>query len=150
MTRLLLVVLSAAQALFASDVLVGTWVLNLKNSQYRPGPPPTSQTRVYRQGPGGITATVTTVTHDGKTTTAEFAENYDGQIHPVLGSLDYDGIKMKRISNYDSESELLHAGRVIAKTNRRVSGDGKTLTITFESEGSGGSRVRNIVVYDRQ
>jgi streptogramin lyase len=151
MKRLLLVILlTTVQALIASDVLVGSWVLNLKNSKYRPGPPPASQTRVYREGPGGITASVITVTHDGKTTTAEFPENYDGQLYPVTGSPDYDGIKMRRVSNYDSESELVHAGKVIAKTTRRVSGDGQTLTITFDSTTADGSPIHNVVVYDRK
>jgi hypothetical protein len=150
MTRLLLIALLTAQFLNAADQLVGTWVLNHKSSRYRPGPPPISQTRVYREDAGGITATVITVTADGKSTTAEFAENYDGRVHPVVGSPDYDGIKMRRLSNYQSESELVHAGRVIVKTTRQVSGDGKTLTIIFDSTIDEGTPVHNIVVYDRQ
>jgi hypothetical protein len=149
MTRLLLLAALTAQALLAADDLVGTWVLNLKLSKYRPGPPPMSQTRVYRSGPGGIIASVVTVTAEGKTTTAEFAENYDGQVHPVTGSLDYDGIKMRRVNNFESESELMHAGKVIVKTTRTVSADGKTLTIKFDSVATNGSPVHNVVVYDR-
>ena len=148
--RAVLILLASAGALSAADTVVGTWVLNLRKSVYRPGPAPRNQTRVYREGAAGIIATVVTTLANGKSTTVEFEVNYDGQVHPVSGSEEFDAIKMTRINNDRSESQLLHAGRVIAKTVRLVANDGKTLTITYEGVASDGAAVRNTLVYDKQ
>lgn len=136
--------------LCAADPMVGTWVLNAKKSVYKPGPMPKNQTRVYRQENGGIVGTVVTVAADGKITTVEYPMNYDGLPHPVAGSPDMDSIKMVQVTTQRSESTILHAGRVMATTVRMVSGDGQTLTITFNSTAENGDPIRNVQVYDRK
>ena len=146
-TTLLLLV--SAVSMWGADPAVGTWVLNAKKSTYLPGPAPRSQTRVYRESPAGITATVVTLGTDGKTTTVEYPVNYDGQAHTVAGSPEFDAIKMTKITAYRSESTLMHAGRVMATAEREVSGDEKTLTITYKSTASDGGAIRNVSVYDR-
>jgi hypothetical protein len=148
--RVALVLLVSVASLWGADPLVGTWVLDAKKSVYKPGPAPKSQTRVYREDKDGITATVITVGADGKVTTVEYPLNYDGLLHPVTGSADMDSIKMARVTTQRSESTIMHAGRVIATTERMVSGDGKTLTITFKSAAENGDPIRNVQVYDRR
>ena len=150
LTRVALLMLVSAASIWCADPLVGTWVLNAKKSVYKPGPPPRSQTRVYREDKDGITATVVTVGADGKSTTVEYPLNYDGLLHPVTGSADMDSIKMAQVTPQRSESTILHAGRVIASTVRMVSGDGATLTITFNSTAENGDPIRNVQVYDRR
>ncbi len=150
LNRVVTLALASAFALSAADNVVGTWVLDLKKSVYRPGPPPRSQTRVYRESAAGITATVVTVGADGKANTVEYPVNYDGQAHEVLGSPDIDGIQMKRINNLRSESALLHGGKVFAKAVREVAADGNTLTITYEATTGTGDSIRNISHYDRR
>ena len=114
--RATLLTLTFAAGMWAADPVVGTWVMNAKKSVFQPGPAPRTQTRVYRESPDGITATVVTLSADGKSSTVEYPVNYDGQTHPVTGSTDIDAIKMVKITSYRSESTLMHAGRVIATT----------------------------------
>lgn len=148
--RTALLTLVSATSMWGADPLVGTWVLNTKKSVYKPGPAPKSQTRVYREDKDGITATVVTISADGKITTVEYPVNYDGLLHPVAGSPDMDSIKMSRLTTQQSEATIMHAGRVMATTVRMVSGDGQTLTITFKGSAENGDSVRNVQVYDRR
>jgi hypothetical protein len=139
-----------AGGIWAADPAVGTWVMNAKKSVFQPGPAPRTQTRVYRESPDGITATVVTLSADGKSSTVEYPVNYDGLAHPVTGSPDIDAIKMEKTTSYRAESKLMHAGRVIATTVREVSGDQKTITITYDGTTADGGRIHNVSVYDRQ
>ena len=148
LTRLVIWGLVSALGLSAADAVIGTWVLDVKKSDYRPGPPPKSQTRVYRESAEGITATVVTVNASGKVTTAEYPVNYDGHPHAVTGSTDIDVIQMTKISNSRAESILMHAGKVLAKAVREVSG--ATLTITYEGKAADGETIKNLSRYDRQ
>lgn len=148
--RIALLLLVSATSMWGADPLVGTWVLNTKKSVYKPGPAPKSQTRVYREDKDGITATVVTISADGKITTVEYPVNYDGLLHPVAGSPDMDSIKMSRLTTQQSEATIMHAGRVMATTDRMVSGDGQTLTITFKGSAENGDSIRNVQVYDRR
>ena len=148
LTRLAALMIVSGMALFAADPVIGTWVLDVKKSVFQPGPSPRSQTRVYRESADGITATVVTVSVGGKATTVEYPVDYDGQAHPVSGSPDIDGIKMTKMSNGRSESTLMHAGKVLAKAVREVSGG--TLTITYEGTAPDGGAIKNISRYDRQ
>jgi hypothetical protein len=148
--RVALLMLVSAAGVWGADPMVGTWVLNTKKSVFKPGPAPRSQTRVYREDKDGIIGTVVTVAADGKVTTVEYPVNYDGLLHPVAGSPDMDSIKMVQVTTQRSESTIMHAGRPMATTVRMVSGDGMTLTITFNSTDENGEPVRNTQVYDRR
>ena len=136
--------------MLGADPAVGTWVLNVKKSVYRAGAAPTGQTRVYRESPEGIIATIVTVAADGETTTVEFPVNYDGQARPVTGSNAIDAIKMGRFGRNRSKSKLMHAGKQIATTVREVSEDGKTLTITNDGSATDGSPVHYVSLFDRR
>jgi|SRR5579862_2802101 len=130
--------------------IVGTWKLNLFKSKFVPGPPPRSQTRVYRQMPDGILVTIDTVDANGhKLATIEFPEKYDGQDHPTKGSEIADALALKRINNYQSEGTLKHAGTVVATTRRIVTDNGKTLMLIYEETNTENPK-NDIYVYDRQ
>jgi len=152
MKRLVLVVLlvSAASALRAADPVLGAWHLNLAKSRYDPGPPPKSQTRIYREESGGIKAIVITVHKNGNSDTVHYPASYDGKEHPVSGSPDTDGILMKRVDEYTAESLLTHAGNTIGTSRRTVSRDGQTMTITFKGPGERGQQVNNSAFYEKE
>jgi hypothetical protein len=147
MRRLTLVVLlfSVALAMRAADPVIGTWHLNLAKSRYNPGPPPKSQTRLYREENGEVKAVVITVYKNGNSDTVYYPANYDGKEHPVSGSPDTDGILMTRVDEYTAESVLTHAGRTIGTARRTVSPDGQTMTITFK-----GAEVNNSAFYEKE
>jgi hypothetical protein len=136
---------SMAVAMHAEDLIVGTWHLNLEKSRYDPGPPPKSQTRIYREENGEVKAVVTTVYKNGNSDTVYYPANYDGKEHPVSGSPDTDGILMKRVNEYTAESLLTHAGHTIGTARRTVSPDGQTMTITFN-----GTDVNNTAYYEKE
>jgi hypothetical protein len=137
-------------ALQAADPAVGTWILDLKKSSFSPGPPPKSETRVYRESAEGITATAITTTVKGDTYTVEYPVNYDGHSHRVTGSTDFDAIEMTRVSQLRAESILMHAGHEIGRATREVSADGQTLIIDTERTSSSGEKVHNRLAYHRQ
>jgi hypothetical protein len=142
---LLLLLFSVALAVRAADPVLGTWHLDVAKSRYDPGPPPKSQTRIYREEGGAVKAVVTTVYKNGNSETVYYPANYDGKEHPVEGSPDTDGILMKRIDDYTAESTLTHAGHTIGTARRTVSRDGQTMTITFK-----GSEVNNTAYYEKE
>jgi len=142
---LLVLILGAPSTMRAADPVVGTWHLNVAKSRYDPGPPPKSQTRIYREEKGEVKAVVITVYKNGNSDTVHYPANYDGKEHPVSGSPDSDGILMKRMDEYSAESILMHAGRTIGTAVRTVSHDGQTMTITFK-----GPNVNNSAYYEKE
>jgi hypothetical protein len=146
---LLVLLVSAVVTLRAADLVIGTWQLNVVKSKYDPGPPPRSQTRTYVEDKDGIKAVSTTVYKNGNSDTVHYPANFDGKEHPVAGSPDIDGIIMKRVDDFTSESTLTHAGKVTGTTRRTVSRDGKTMTITFKGTGPTGEQVSNTTYYEK-
>jgi hypothetical protein len=137
-----------SQASAAEDRILGTWVLNLAKSKFRPGPPPKSQKRIYEAHRDGVKTTIITVYADGRSTSIEYAANYDGVEYPVTGAPDSDAIALKRIDANTAESTLGHGGKVMAIARRVVSEDGKTLTITYRGMWDG-EQSNNVAVYDK-
>lgn len=144
------VIVGTAAVVWAADPVVGTWKLNLAKSQFRPGPAPKEETRIYEAQGDGIKVTVRTIAADGHSTTVNIAANYDGKDYPVAGSSDYDAIALKKISAQGAEAELMHAGRVVATSTREISSDGTTMTITYKTSGNQDRPIDNKAVYDKQ
>ena len=136
-------------AVWAADPVLGIWNLNVAKSNYRPGPAPKSQTRIYEEHPEGIKVTIKTVLADGKSTSVEHPVNYDGKEHPVTGSSQTDSIALEKVDEYTSEATLKHAGKVIGTNRRSISRDGRTMTIDYEGADQRGA-VKNKAVYDKQ
>jgi hypothetical protein len=128
----------------------GTWHLNRGKSTFSPGPPYRNQIRVYEPNEKGVKATIRTTYSDGHTTDFEYVADYDSLEYPVTGSPDYDSIKLKKVDPYTAEALLGHAGKVFATARRTISEDGKSMTIVFQVDLFAGSRVNNVMVYDRR
>jgi hypothetical protein len=137
-------------ALWAADLTLGTWQLNVKKSKFLPGPAFRSETRIYEDQGDGVKVTIRTVDGKGKQVTSVFTTTPDGQQHTVSGSGGpADSVGLKRINEFTAESTLLHAGKEIAKTTRVVSEDGKTMTIIYKGLDPQGSPVDNTLLFDR-
>ena len=147
--RFVLVVLSAS-CIWAADASIGTWKLDVSKSTYRPGPPPASETRVYKAQPKGVVTTVTTVWADRVSTRVEYPANYDGKDYPVSGSRDVDAVALIRMDDFTSAATLKHAGKEIGVARRVVSPDGKTMTISYKGINTRGDQVDNVAVYAKQ
>lgn len=148
--RLGAVILGTAAIAWAADPVVGTWKLNVSKSKFSPGPAPKEETRVYEAYPQGIKVTVRTIQADGQAFTVLITANYDGKDYEVVGSPDYDAIELKKISEFVSESALLHGLLVIAVARREVSPDGKRMTITYKTPQDQANPINNQAVYDRE
>jgi hypothetical protein len=163
-TRLLVPVLLGATVVWAADRgllarqsaaptdsrVIGTWLLNVAKSKFIPGPPYRGETRTYEPTEQGIKATIKRTFADGRTATIEYVANYDSLEYPVTGSPDYDAIRLTKVDALTYEAVLGHAGSVFAVTRRVISADGKTMTITLQAPDIQGSRVNNVMVYDKQ
>lgn len=57
----------------------------------------------------------------------------DGHDHPISGSPYSDTINVRQISDHEVEIVTKKDGKVVGRTKRTVSADGKTLTVEFES-----------------
>jgi len=148
-TLLLTASLGFAAAVSGVDPILGTWKLNVVKSRYSPGPGPQSQKRIYAASVDGITVTTTTVDAAGRPSTTAFPAKYDGKVYSVTGIDQASAMALKRVDERTAEITLQHADKVIAKAERIVSGDGKTMTITYE-ESEADPPVKNVSVYEKQ
>lgn len=148
--RILALVPVLTATVWAADPSLGTWKLNLRKSEFHPGPAFQSETRTYEMEKDGVKVTIRTVDGRGRQATIIYLTTPDGQQHSVSGSGGpADSVALKRIDEFTAESTLLHAGKEIAKTTRVVSEDGKTMTITYKGFDPEGSRVNYTLVFDR-
>ena len=128
---LLLAMLAVSVALFAADdPFVGTWKLDLAKSRYSPGPAPKSGSNIFEPAPGGLKLIVRNQDTQGKPTSFERIELYDGMTHPAHGEgrIGPDAVSMKRVDAYTIKIVNYKNGKAFARTTRKVSKDGKTMT----------------------
>jgi len=139
-----------AQNKQVADPVAGTWVLNVGKSKIVPGPAPARETRVYTVNGDQLTLTTTITGADGKPTITRSQYAYDGKDYAVTGSPDYDMQSVKRVDRSTVTAELKKSGKVVQTVSRKVSQDGKTLTMTFKGTNAKGQKVDSVEVYDRQ
>jgi|HubBroStandDraft_1064217.scaffolds.fasta_scaffold209152_2 hypothetical protein len=134
-----------------TDPAVGSWSLNTAKSKPDPSLPAVkSQVRTYTASPGGLTVAVHSVLPDGSTHDVGSSFAYDGKKHAVTGVDAYDSIRVKRLGPGSSYSSLYLGGKSIGHLTRRVSKDGKTMTVTSIYTDKSGNKVHDVGVYDRQ
>ena len=115
-----------------------------------PGPAPKSETRVYAVKGDQVTLTTNITNPDGKGITTHSTYAYDGKDYAVTGSADYDTQAVKLVDRGSVTAELKKAGKVVQTVSRRVSPDGKTLTMSFKGTNAKGQTVDSVEVYDKQ
>lgn len=133
------------------DPAVGTWKLDLEKSKPDPAiAPPKSSVRTYSAVPGGLRVRIRTVDADGSEHLIESSFSYDGKLHSVTGTPDYDSVAVTRVDRFESHTRLIQDGKAIGELNRVVSTDGRTLTITLQLTTDKGTAERDLLVFDRQ
>ena len=132
-----------------TDRLIGKWILDPSRSSYKPGPGPIADVRTYTRGPNGLVGTIQRRFADGRSQHIEYVAEFDRE-YPVTGTEEYDHLLLKRVDEYTAEAVLSHANKVYGIARRRVSPDGKTMTITFSRNLGGiGVPVTNVSVYEK-
>ena len=136
--KIVLALLTTALVAFASNALaqapaglMGTWKLNTAKSKFTPGPAPRSMTVVYAPAPAGRMSIVVDLTpSEGAALHWEVTVADDGKDYPVKGNPNFDSASYRRIDDHSSETTFKKNGKVVATNKRKLSADGKTLTIT--------------------
>jgi hypothetical protein len=126
------------------DPVLGQWRLDLSKSKYSPGPSPKSETRTYQLTGEGIRAVIVRTHPNGRVETIEYGADYDSVNH-VIGTPDYDAVRLTRINAYVSEATLSHGGKPFGTARREIAKDGMTMVITFQQDSQ--TRIYNVARY---
>ena len=142
---------AAAQQQPPAGSVIGTWVLNAAKSTFTPGPGWRSQTRTYRLAPGGsVIVEWLGVGGHGEAMHVSFESNLDGKDYPMKGSANYDTLNAVRVDALTVKSEEKRDGKVVGIAIRKLSPDGKVMTITDEGSNRKGDKFSQVLVFDRQ
>ena len=131
----------------AADPVIGTWKLDVAKSKYRPGPPPQSLTMKFETAGKGVTVTTDEVGAEGQTIHTEYTANYDGKDYPITGSVTSDTVALKRIDARTLQRTDKQGGKVVLTLMRKISTDGKMLTLAVKGTDAKGQAVKNVLVF---
>ena len=134
----------------AADPRVGTWKLNVAKSTYSPGPAPKSLTTKVEAAGDGEKITSEGVRGDDTPIRVEYTAQYDGKDHPITGSPMADTVSLKRLDANTTERTDKKGGKVTQTLTRKVSSDGKTLTVTYKGTDAKGQPFNNVGVFEKQ
>lgn len=132
---------------------MGTWKLNLKESQYNPGPGPSPGTlTVFKMEPDkdGFRYTLDTTLPDGERTHAEAFARFDGKEYPETGNPAADFNAFRWVDEHTYELSDRKNGKDALHFRVTISADGKTRTSVASGKTADGRRVNNVGVWDRQ
>ena len=136
---------------YAADVQVGTWKINLAKSKYSPANLAPKSTTVKNDAvDGGVKITVDTVDYTGKALHYEYTVKYDGKDNAVKGDPNRDMTAMKKIDDNTFDQTNKKGGKVTTTSKIVYARDGKSRTITTTGTNPQGVKVNNVVVWDKQ
>jgi hypothetical protein len=134
----------------ATDPMIGTWKINVEKSTFSPGPPLKSGFVTYEPTADGMTKTTADlVTGDGTKQHIEYTATDDGKEHPITGAPGIDTVSVKKIDANTWERTDKKDGKVVGTLTRRISSDGKTITVTIKGANAQGKPVENTVVLEK-
>jgi type IV secretory pathway protease TraF len=140
----------AGIALAQSDPAVGTWKLNTAKSKYDPGPMPKSNTITITAVPNGVHVVARGEDAKGQPTGIDYTATFDGKDAPVKGAPGYDTTSLKRVDANTTEQIRKKDGKMVQTVTRKVSADGKTMTVTTRGKDENGRALNTVAVYDKQ
>jgi hypothetical protein len=129
--------------------LDGTWKLDAAKSTFSPGPGPKSMTVTYSiVGTDGMKI-VDVAPADGAAQHWEMTPHYDGKEYPVTGNPNADTISLKKVDDRTGESTMKKGGKVTSTNVRKLSADGKVLTITSTGTTVDGKPRKDVQVFSK-
>jgi len=136
---------------YAADMSVGTWKLNLAKSKYDPANlAPKSQTVKNEAAADGVKQVADIVDSTGKAVHTEYTAKYDGKDYAVTGDPNRDMVALKKIDDYNFEFTNRKGGKAMTTGKVVYSKDGKTRTITTSGTNAQGQKVSNTTVFEKQ
>ena len=133
-----------------SDPAVGVWKLNTAKSHYDPGPTPKSNTITITAVSNGIHVMAKGENGAGQPTGVDYTTTYDGKDSPVKGAAAYDTVSTKKVDATTTETTRKKDGKQVQTATRKVSADGKTMTVTTRGKDEKGRTLNTVAVYDKQ
>jgi uncharacterized protein YcnI len=140
----------AGVAFAQTDPAVGTWKLNTAKSKYDPGPMPKSNTITITAASNGLHVVAKGEDATGKPTGIDYTATFDGKDAPVKGAPAYDTVTLKRVDANTTEQIRKKEGRTVQTMTRKISADGKTMTVTTRGKDENGRTLNTVAVYDKQ
>jgi hypothetical protein len=134
----------------AGDPVIGTWTLNVAKSTFSPGPGAKSGTVTFEAAGQGIHVVADIVDAKGVAQHTEYTGNYDGKDYPITGVAGVDTVSLKRIDATSTQRIDKKAGKVVQTWDRKVSADGKTLTVTQNGTDAEGRTVKNVMAFEKK
>lgn len=145
-----LFITSTASAQAADDPAIGTWVLNVaKSKPANPASANIAGTRMYEVMNGKLHSKGSSTKADKSVDPYEYTAAYDGKTYPYKGA-NGDQIAMTSVDKWTIDASLTKGGKLVQKTRRTVSKDGKTMTMTSTAYGADGKASTGVAVYDRK
>lgn len=150
----------AATARAQTPHILGTWTLNPAASQI-PGPPPWSQVRRYAQTDNGfLVGLAVTVDAQGNPSFLQFSARPDGKEYPEHGVGSLAQYRMsgagtpqtyseRRVDEYTVAWTDRNDDQVAASGTRRVSEDGRTMTLRVDATDEQCRETSYTLVFDR-
>jgi hypothetical protein len=146
----LTVALSLAARAEAADPLEGSWWLNVEKSTFKAAPGPKGQMRTYALSHGVEKMTARGVAADKKPTLVKYEARYDGKDYDITGSTGGGKISLRRIDALTTESTQKRDGKPAIVAHRKVSTDGKTLTVVSKGTLPDGQMVDSTLIFERR
>jgi hypothetical protein len=146
----LLVVMVRAGAQSVPDPFLGRWALDMAASHYEAGACPKRMTIEMTREARGVHYQSETLQSDGEIRRVEYVADYDGKPAVVTGER---GILLPVSLRQESPKHVIatytNASQVVATSDRTLSDDDRTLTITTKSRDALGQLRTNVGVYRR-
>jgi hypothetical protein len=139
-----------AQAAQAAEPLEGTWMLQVEKSVFGAVPGPKGQLRTYAIADGLETMTARGINSEGNPTKVTYAARYDGREYRIAGSGGGDVICLRRIDALTTQSTEKRGGKVTITALRRVSPDGRTLTVETKGTLPDGRLLSATMVFEKR
>jgi hypothetical protein len=133
-----------------SDPAIGTWKLNVAKSKYVPGPAPKSNVITITAAASGLHVVAKGEDATGNPTGIDYTATSDGKDSPVKGAPAYDTTSLKRIDANTTEQTRKKEGKMVQTATRKISADGKTMTVTTRGKDESGRTLNTVAVYDKQ
>ena len=134
----------------STNAFIGTWQLNVPKSTYRPGPKPKSGVLKVEYSGNMRKSVFDSVTADGSQMRSEYAAPEDGKDYPLKGNPNADMLALRRVAPGTIARIDKRRGQVVMVMMLRLSGDGKTMTVTQEGVTGAGEMVNNTLLFEKR
>ena len=147
--RIACAVFMLSSVLAAAD-FTGTWKLNTAKSKYTGMPTPKEMTVVYTPQGSGWTYEAKGVNGEGQPVQSSFTYVKDGDDIQLQNSPFGDTLVLKNASGTVATGTFKRGGKAVGSVKRRLSADGKTMTLEGSTTSADGKKINYTAVYEKQ